>query len=392
VLFRSVSKWVSPFAGSTAAVAGDGTIYLAGQNLYAVRPDGTQKWSYPLGGALGSPAVGPGNTIYAAGSPSLHAVSPAVTRVWVTPSIGASGSSSPSLAPDGSIYISSDDVNSVFAISPAGTGMWQASVTLPSDSTAIGADGTIYVTAGALYAFSASGSSLWINHDPLYNQGFAPSPAIGKDGTIYVATSWNFDFGYGFSLYAISPGGTLDWNIKTNLHGGYGLFVSTPTIDSAGIIFVTAHNSLFAIAPGGTAGWTFSPNDGSDSNTSPTIGPDGTIYATFGSKLYAIAWTNGLADSPWPMYRQNPRHTGKVEKPSLQKPKKRSDNNFQFQLFGQISNTFNIEASTNLSTWTSLTSFVATTVPMDVLDLTASNAPMNFYRASTVQSGTKKAR
>ncbi len=95
----------------------------------------------------------------------------------------------------------------------------------------------------------------------------------------------------------------------------------------------------------------------------------------------AFAGTNALADSPWPMYRQNPRHTGKVEKPSLQKPQKRSDANFQLELFGQISNTFNIEASTNLNDWTSVTSVVATAVPMEITDFSASNYPARFYRA-----------
>ena len=61
---------------------------------------------------------------------------------------------------------------------------------------------------------------------------------------------------------------------------------------------------------------------------------------------------------------------------------KRSDANFQFQLYAQqLGQTYTIESSTNLNTWTSLTSFVATTLPMDVVDLTASNAPARVYRA-----------
>ena len=36
---------------STPAIADDGTIYVGSEdtNLYAVNPDGTQKWEYPLG-------------------------------------------------------------------------------------------------------------------------------------------------------------------------------------------------------------------------------------------------------------------------------------------------------------------------------------------------------
>lgn len=83
------------------------------------------------------------------------------------------------------------------------------------------------------------------------------------------------------------------------------------------------------------------------------------------------------------MYHQNGRHTGKLEKPVLAQPRKNTDSNFAFQLYpNQIGLTYTIEASTNLSTWTAVTNILATTLPTDVTDLTASNAPTRFYRAS----------
>jgi hypothetical protein len=120
--------------------------------------------------------------------------------------------------------------------------------------------------------------------------------------------------------------------------------------------------------------------------TSPIIGPDGTLYAALGSTLYAIATgTNGPADSPWPMYRGNARHTGRVEKPALSQPKKRADGNQEFQLFPhQLGLTYDIQNSTNLATWTSLTSIVAQTFPVEIVDLTATNSPHRFYRAVTM--------
>jgi hypothetical protein len=303
------------------------------------------------------------------------------TLKWTNIVTGASRFGSPSIGRDGTVYAVSREDGGIWAFDPDGSKLWSGVVGYGSDCPIIGADGTIYVAAGALYAFDQNGTNLWVNHDPLGNQCYAPSPAIGRDGTIYVATSLSFGFSYGVTLYAISQGGTLNWNFKTNLYGGPCLFVSTPTIDSAGNIIITANNTMFAISPQGNPLCSFSPGDGTVSQTSPTIGPDGTIYATFGSRLYALPWTNSLADSPWPMYRQNPRHTGKIEKPSLQKPQKRSDANFQFQLFGQISNNFTIEASTNVMNWTSITSLMTATVPVDIFDLGASNSPVKFYRA-----------
>ena len=43
--------------------------------------------------------------------------------------------------------------------------------------------------------------------------------------------------------------------------------------------------------------------------------------------------------------------------------------------------TYTVESSSNLYNWTSMTSFVANTLPTDVVDLTASNAPARVYRA-----------
>lgn len=118
-------------------------------------------------------------------------------------------------------------------------------------------------------------------------------------------------------------------------------------------------------------------------NTSPTVGPDGTIYAALGTTLYAISsGTNGAARSSWPMYRHDAQHTGCAQKPLLRDPRKRADANFQFQLYPQqLGLEYTIQTSTNLSTWSSLTSFVANTFPTDVVDLDATNHPMRLYRA-----------
>ena len=86
------------------------------------------------------------------------------------------------------------------------------------------------------------------------------------------------------------------------------------------------------------------------------------------------------------MYRQNARHTGKIERPVLSLPQKSSDSNFAFQLYpNQLGLTYSIEASTNMNTWTTVTNIVATTLPTQVMDLSASNAPTRFYRAVSAQ-------
>ena len=62
----------------------------------------------------------------------------------------------------------------------------------------------------------------------------------------------------------------------------------------------------------GTLLWEFETGD--DVWSSPAIGSDGTVYVgSYDHKLYAIATSSsGLADSPWPMFGQNPQHTGRA--------------------------------------------------------------------------------
>ena len=58
--------------------------------------------------------------------------------------------------------------------------------------------------------------------------------------------------------------------------------------------------------------WEFQTGDGVGS--SPAIGSDGTVYVgSQGGKLYAIKTdSKGPAKSPWPMFGQNARHTGRA--------------------------------------------------------------------------------
>ena len=64
----------------------------------------------------------------------------------------------------------------------------------------------------------------------------------------------------------------------------------------------------------GTPIWEF--ETGRNVNSSPAIGSDGTVYVGSGDgKLYAIKTDSlGLAKSPWPMFGQNARRTGRVMK------------------------------------------------------------------------------
>jgi hypothetical protein len=371
---------------TTPALASDGTIYVYGAGeaaLHALNPDSSTKWSTNFTSTYFHPfpAIGRDNTVYLARDGFLYAYSPAGAEKWRATCTNSGDYISPAIALDGTIYISGDWADSIWAINPAGTPQWRFPLgdfgTSLSESVAIGADGTIYSASGYenLYALTPDGTNLWIGTPA---SPFSGSAAVGADGTIYV--------GDGDGLNAFAPSGLRKWHTVV---GGYwhgSPRAPVPAIDANGMIYFCASNNVFAFDPAGAVQW-MSPglpwNDRSSPVISPVLAPDGTLYACFGTKLYAIYYGSTPADAPWPTDRQNARHTGKVEKPWLRQPVSRSDGAFTFQLYEQLGTPFTIQTSTNLKTWMSLTSSVATAVPMNLVDAAATNSPSRFYRASS---------
>ena len=130
-------------------------------------------------------------------------------------------------------------------------------------------DGTIYVCAGPLYAFSPDGTNLWsASANPL--DGL---PIMDKNGTLYVA-------GYqSHVLYSFTSDGQQKWQAL-----GYGSLVPSTAvaIDAGGSIYYCIANSVMALNSSGTVQWSVSypnPRPGVDvATTSPIIHPQGAKY------------------------------------------------------------------------------------------------------------------
>ena len=355
---------------SSPAVDVDGTIYFgvsspdfADQYLFALNPDGTEKWRFPTGpgrtGAVySSPAIGPQGTIYVGiGDDTdgyVYAISPDGNERWRLGSIGAVRSS-PAIGRDGTIYAASWDGH-LYAVDPSGAERWkfQGAGALVS-SPAIGASGTIYVgggdaAEGRVYALGPDGTEKWTfpipNPDGIAESYVYSSPAIGPDGTVYLGSFDNH-------VYALHSDGSEKWRFKT---GAY--VYSSPSVGSDGTIYVGSHDgNLYALDPDGSEEWHFATGDdvypspavssdgtvfvgSQDGNlyaldpdggekwrhpcgntvvSSAAIAPDGTVYVGTGGvgagrgDLLAInASSGGLADSAWPMFHRNLKHTGAI--------------------------------------------------------------------------------
>lgn len=314
-------KWAAPFpAGGTSspAVASDGAIILGARNgnVYAIGPDGTEQCHAELGDPPSSPALGDDGTIYVAtNSPvfahRLHAINPADCQPRWTVSrynyIGLGFASSPAVVA-GTIYIAHTGNGNLYAINAAdGSERWAFGTGQnPWSSPAVGADGTIYVGAGsAVYAVTPGGQLKWSAPSPTA-ENVNTSPTIGTDGTIYVGDNSG-------ALYAVDPlNGARRWVFG----GGSGPIKSSPTLgDGGALYFGSAFGTVFAIDAAGNRRWSFPVQTASagEIHSSPAVGADGNIYIGSGNILYAIpSESRALAPSSWPKFRHDNENTGRL--------------------------------------------------------------------------------
>ncbi len=284
---NGTQKWLFQTGGlntpnTSPAIGSDGTIYIGtydwdlyDKNLfYAINPDGTQKWLFQTGSPNASPTIGSDGTIYVGTSDgNLYAINPDGTQKWLFQTGPNAPKTSPTIGSDGTIYVGTSDGN-LYAINPDGTQKWLFQTGGQITSPVISSDGIIYVgtSDGNLHAINPDGTQKWTfgTEDEIYF-----SPNIGLDGTVYVGT-------YDGNLYAINPGGTQKWTF------GNGDWVYTsPNIGLDGTIYVvTLDGNLYAINLDGTQKWVFKTN--CRVNSSAIISPDGTIYLDSDTKLYAV--------------------------------------------------------------------------------------------------------
>jgi outer membrane protein assembly factor BamB len=255
----------------------EGIIYTGASYLYAVYPNGTEKWriNIPDGIMVSTPAIDENGVLY-------------VGSIWAMPNffyaiyksngtikwkyrVGANTWSSPAIGEDGTIYFGNNNDN-IYALNPNGTLKWSYKTGNDIQSSpAIGNDGTIYIGSidSYLYALWPNGTLRWRfkTGDRIYG-----APSIADDGTIYIGSSWDS------YLYALYPNGTMKWKYP---EAGT---PNTPSIGSDGTIYAGWVDHLVALNPDGSLKWKFYLGDDNYIyRSSPAISADGTIY--FGTHI-----------------------------------------------------------------------------------------------------------
>lgn len=237
---------------SAPAIGVDGTVYVAGDVLYAIRPDGQIRWTAfepSWESRMNAPVVGFDGTVYFAyHNIPLTALDPATGAIrWSCP-LGVNDHclASPAIGLGGEIIVATQP-GIVYAVSPAGQVVWQFDIHSVGfagfcrSSPAVDADGAIYFglnsgsPSSALFALNPDGTLRWIfepedlpadtppDHFDIYS-----SPAIGSDGTIY------FGQEYG-RVYALRPAdGSVLWMQSTRS----GITWPSPAIAMTGKLFI----------------------------------------------------------------------------------------------------------------------------------------------------------
>jgi outer membrane protein assembly factor BamB len=267
-----------------------------GRSPYAVYGNTLyEKWKIQLHNFVraSSPSIAPDGTIYiGTWDGALHAVNPNGTEKWMFKTdYWMTEMTTPAIDKNGIIYVGSDDEN-LYALYPNGTEKWRCSLNGSIfSSPAISQDGTIFIGAyEKIYAINPNGTILWEN-----TTGWAikASPAIGGDGSIYVASH----DGYFYSFFPSN--GTLKW--KLEIAHSLSCY-SSPAIDDNGTIYYGTRADFYAINPNGTIKWIQEVGGLYGFEGGPVIGYDGTIYAAGDEKLWAfnqdgsVKWSISMGD------------------------------------------------------------------------------------------------
>ncbi len=269
-------KWRFKLAGDyslhSPGVGPDGTVYVSLPNgkLYAIAPNGTQRWIFQagIGGGVDGPvSVGPDGTIYAAGTVpdpngngatgAIFALTPAGTRKWVFRNTGHLIIGGPNVGPDGNIYAIADYSGiGLFSLTPLGQlrfsvpgfsehGPLGQAIVFGSGQLYFAFDGGATGPSQSLFAYSLSGQPRFrVSPTPHVAQ-----PVVSPNGNVVVQSFPTT----GLTLAAYTPGGAKVYSFQIGANT-----VENPDVGVDNVAYTVFNlSSLFAINANGTQRWRY---------------------------------------------------------------------------------------------------------------------------------------
>lgn len=253
------------------------------------------KWEYTTNTAVGNindgssaPVIGDDGTIYyvesrAGAESKIVAVidqGDSAELKWTSESVGGELPNSPSIGPDGNIFINAwVDDNAINKISAAdGSIMWSGAIgtDVSNNTPAVDSEGNTYHGSraqganGGVFSWTSEGEKRW----EITGVGaFYASPVISPDeSTVYFL---NTNEG---NIWAVNTeDGTPKWEASVGL--GSGIHGSSLSMNSDGTIYFTTKTHVVAVTDDGETGsikWQTEVDDASNSGV--VIGPEGDLY------------------------------------------------------------------------------------------------------------------
>ncbi len=201
-------------ACSQPAVAADGSTYWLGHGVYALTSDGALGWAFDPGEDFYSVCIADDGTVYALANGALFALEPDGKQKWKY-SFEKSKYFEGHLAigPDGTIYLTNAEVgmgSSLLAVTRQGTLKWRNQSYGFRGGPLVAPDGTIYQDVLETTHFNTVVVALGRNGETKWNTPEASNLLeVASDGTMYIRYSAG-----GRGLLAISPRGRMLWKAE----------------------------------------------------------------------------------------------------------------------------------------------------------------------------------
>lgn len=278
-------KWVFAISqityGGGALVASDGTIYQCVRNatinnVYAINPNGTQKWAVKLDATIGAfPALSVDGVLYCLTNKStLYALDASSGVIkWQQSLDGATGSAV-AIDKAGNVYAGTSAA--IYAFKPNKDQIWKLEeVNVTEQATFALKDQVLYATlkGGGLVAVDmTNGTKKWTYPT---TKGDAYFPIVDKNGNIYF-TEKNSQ-----TVHAVNSSGSKIWEKKV----GNNLNYSGGALSTDGILYIGTQSNNKVLGLDITNGnIVFEETVGQQVMAAVTIGPDKRLYCgTIGS-------------------------------------------------------------------------------------------------------------
>ena len=298
-------KWVFAISqityGGGALVAPDGTIYQCVRNatinnVYAINPNGTQKWAVKLDAAIGAfPALSADGVLYCLTNKStLYALDASSGIIkWQQSLDGATGSAV-AIDKAGNVYAGTSAA--IYAFKPNKDQIWKLEeVNVTEQATFALKDQVLYATLknGGLVAVDmTNGTKKWTYPT---TKGDAYFPIADKNGNVYFTEKGSQ------TVHAVNASGSKIWekNVGNNLNYSGG------ALSTDGILYIGTQSNNKVLGLDITNGnIVFEETVGQQVMAAVSIGPDRRLYCgTIGSNnigsIKAFAVNKTLATDSW---------------------------------------------------------------------------------------------